>query len=106
MFLFFQVTHLIEKIYNMENIGPTHHQISELLIDERISDMTQYLMEDYDYTLEQALDDVYSSKTIKWLQIEEAELYVQSSAYIYEILINELGLYPVFDKKSAEISRK
>ena len=83
-------------------IEPTHHQIAELLIDERISDMTQYLMEDYGYTLEEALDKVYTSKTIEWLQIEDAELYVQSSAYVYEILIEELGLYPVINDPNTD----
>ena len=29
------------------------------------------------------------------LQIEEGELYVQSPAYVYDMLIRELGLYPV-----------
>ena len=48
-------------------------------------------------SLEKALDLVYTSKTIELLQIEDAELYVQSSAYVYEMLIKELGLYPVFD---------
>ncbi len=78
-------------------LKPTHHQIAEILIDKRISDMTQYLIEDYGYSLEKALDLVYTSKTIELLQIEDAELYVQSSAYVYEMLIKELGLYPVFD---------
>ena len=45
-------------------LKPTHHQIAEILIDKRISDMTQYLIEDYGYSLEKALDLVYTSKTI------------------------------------------
>lgn len=81
----------------MQNkVGPTHHEIAELLIDERVSDMTQYLMEDYNYSLEEALDKVYTSTTIEWLQVEEAELYAQSSAYVYEILLKELGLSPAY----------
>jgi len=88
----------------MQNkIKPTHHQIAELLIDERVSDMTQYLMEDYGYSLEEALDNVYTSKVIEWLQDEEAELYVQSSAYVYELLLKELGLYPVFDETKPDM---
>lgn len=78
-------------------LEPTHHQIAELLIDERISDMTQYLMEDYGYTLEKSLDLVYKSKTIQLLQMEDAELYVQSSPYVYDMLIKELNLYPVYE---------
>jgi len=71
-------------------IEPTHHQIAEILIDERISDLTQYLMEDYGYTIEKALDTVYQSHTMSILQEEESELYVQSSAYVYDMLIKEL----------------
>ena len=83
----------------MENkLNPTHKQMADFLIDHIISEMTQYLMEDYDYTLEKALDVVYRSKTVELLQIEEGELYVQSPAYVYDMLLQELHLYPVLDK--------
>ena len=59
-------------------IAPSHHAIATLLTDDIISEMTQYLMEDYGYTLEKALDVVYRSKTVELLQIEKGELYVQS----------------------------
>lgn len=84
-----------------ENLGPSHHNIANLLIDKRISDMTKYLMEDYNYSLEKALDTVYKSQTMSILQEEDAELYVQSSAYVYDMLINELGLYPVYEQQGA-----
>lgn len=76
-------------------IKPTRHQIAELLTDDIISEMTKYLMEDYGYSLEKALDAVYTSKTIELLQNEEGELYVQSPAYVYDLLIKELRLYPM-----------
>ena len=80
----------------MENkLNPTHKQMADFLIDHVISEMTQYLMEDYGYTLEKALDVVYRSKTVELLQIEEGELYVQSPAYVYDMLLQELHLYPV-----------
>lgn len=78
-------------------LNPTHKQMADFLIDHVISEMTQYLMEDYGYTLEKALDTVYSSKTVELLQIEEGELYVQSPAYIYEMLLQELRLFPVYE---------
>lgn len=81
-------------------IAPTHHEIAELLVDDTISEMTKYLMEDYDYTLENALDAVYTSKTLELLQNENGELYIQSPAYIYELLIDELGLTPIWGKKT------
>lgn len=78
-------------------LNPSHKQMADFLIDHVISEMTQYLMEDYGYTLEKALDIVYGSKTVELLQIEEGELYVQSPAYVYDMLLHELHLYPVPD---------
>lgn len=80
----------------MENkLNPTHKQIADYLTDHVISEMTQYLMDDFGYSLEKALDVVYTSKTVELLQIEEGELYVQSPAYVYDMLLEELRLYPV-----------
>lgn len=79
-------------------IEPTHHEIATLLIDDIISEMVQYLIEDYGYSLEKSLELVYRSHTIELLQIEEGELYVQSPAYVYDLLIKELHLYPVPDE--------
>lgn len=80
----------------MENmLNLTHKQMADLLIDHVISEMTQYLVEDYGYTLEKSLDLIYRSKTVELLQIEEGELYVQSPAYVYDMLLEELHLYPV-----------
>lgn len=78
-------------------IKPTHKQIAALLTDDIISEMTKYLMEDYGFSLEKALDAVYTSKTMELLQNEEGELYVQSPAYVYELLVKELNLYPAPD---------
>lgn len=75
-------------------IAPSHHAIATLLTDDIISEMPQYLMEDYGYTLEKALDVVYRSKTVELLQIEKGELYVQSPAYVYDMLLQELHLHP------------
>lgn len=80
----------------MQNrLNPTHKQMADFLTDHVISEMTKYLMEDYSYTLEKALDVVYTSRTVELLQIEEGELYVQSPAYVYDMLLQELHLYPV-----------
>lgn len=85
-------------------ITPTHHQIADMLTDDIISEMTKYLIDDYGYSLEKALDVVYTSKTIKLLQNYEGELYVQSPAYVYEILIKELKLYPIQDSEAPFIA--
>lgn len=76
-------------------LNPTHKQMADYLTDHVISEMTKYLMEDYGYSLEKALDVVYTSKTVELLQIEEGELYVQSPACVYDMLLQELHLYPM-----------
>lgn len=91
----------------MENqLKPSHSQIANFLIDHVISEMVKYLMEDYSYSLEKSLDLVYRSHTVELLQIEEGELYVQSPAYVYEMLIEEVGLYPVGDSTAAKVAEE
>ena len=43
-------------------------------------------MEDTGCTIEQAMERVYNSPLLVALQDEEAELYVQSPAYLYELM--------------------
>ena len=76
-------------------LKPTHSQIADFLTDNIISEITQYLMEDYGYSLEEALSALYSSKVLDLLQKEDCELYVQSPSYIYEMLLKEKGLQVV-----------
>lgn len=85
----------------MENqLNPTHKQIADFLTDKIISDMTQFLMDDYGYSMEKALDMIYTSHLMTILQDYESELYVQSPSYNYELLIKELKLYPVYDESA------
>lgn len=71
------------------NHQPTKEQIREYLISNIIDKLVQYLMEDEALSLEQAMDRVYRSRTIQLLQIPEGELYVQSPAYVYEMMRQE-----------------
>ena len=48
--------------------------------------MVKYVMEDTNCSAEQAMERVYSSQIMKMLQDEEGELYVQSPAYVYELM--------------------
>lgn len=82
-------------------IEPTRHDIANILIDDIISEMMQYLMEDYGYSLEKSLEAIYTSKTIELLQKADGELYVQSPAYVYDMLIKELHLYPISNNVSS-----
>lgn len=88
-------------------LSPTHKQIADFLIDNIINEMMQFLMEDYDYSLDEALNIIYTSDVMRMLEQVEDELYLQSSSYVYELLIKEKGLFPVAPntvRKVADIS--
>ena len=61
-----------------------------ILINARIKDMAMWLMEDFEYSLEEALDCVYNSELFEKLQDLQTGLYYQSSGYTYELLKEEM----------------
>ena len=63
-----------------------HHQIATYLTDYALSELVRYVMEDTGCGLEQAIEIVYISPLMPALQDEENELYVQSPAYLYEMM--------------------
>ena len=63
-----------------------HHQIATYLTDYALSELVRYVMEDTGCGLEQAMEKVYNSSLMPALQDEENELYVQSPAYLYEMM--------------------
>jgi hypothetical protein len=65
---------------------PIHHQIATYLTDYVLSELVKYVIEDTGCTIEQAMEQVYNSQLMQMLQDEEAELYVQSPAYLYELM--------------------
>ena len=65
---------------------PTKDQMAEYLISNIIDHLVVFLMEDNKIGLEESLDKVYGSEVIKQLQDKETELYVQSPAYVYELM--------------------
>ena len=65
---------------------PTHHQIATYLTDYALSELVKYVIEDTGGTIEQAMERVYNSPLMTVLQDEEGELYVQSPAYLYELM--------------------
>ena len=65
---------------------PTHHQIAIYLTNYALSELVKYVMEDTNCTIEEAMDRVYNSPLMTALQEEEGELYVQSPAYLYELM--------------------
>ena len=64
---------------------PTHHQIAIYLTDYA-SELVKYVIEDTGCSIEQAMERVYNSPLMPALQDEEGELYVQSPAYLYELM--------------------
>ena len=80
---------------------PTHHQIATYLTDYVLSELVRYVMEDTGCGIEQAMERVYNSPITAALQDEECELYVQSPAYLYEMMND-----PVYSKNlSSKFSR-
>ena len=65
---------------------PTHHQIATYLTDYVLSELVKYVMEDTGCSIEQAMERVYNSPLKTAFQDEEGELYVQSPAYLYELM--------------------
>ena len=65
---------------------PTRHQIANYLIDHALSELVKYVIEDTGCTIEQAMERVYNYPLMPALQDEENELYVQSPAYLYEMM--------------------
>ena len=64
----------------------SHHQIATYLTDYALSEIVKYVIEDTGCTIEEAMDRVYNSPLLPALQDEEGELYVQSPAYLYELM--------------------
>ncbi len=67
----------------------TKEQINKYLVDRAIDELTSYLVQDYKLGIDQAIDFVYNSDTYQKLTNTETGLYVQSPAYIYQLLENE-----------------
>ena len=60
------------------------------LVECIIQDLIRYIIEDNNITIEEAMDIVYNSKTFEKLNDLETHLYYESSAYVYEMLKEEL----------------
>lgn len=62
----------------------------QYLVEGISKDIIVYLMEDGGYDLPAALKEFYNSETFAKLSDEATGLYIESSAYVYEILKDEL----------------
>lgn len=62
----------------------------QYLVEGITKDIIVYLMQDNGYDLSTALKEFYNSETFIKLTNEATGLYIESSAYVYEILKGEL----------------
>lgn len=65
---------------------PTHHQIANYLTDYALSELVKYVIEDTGCSIEEAMERVYNSPLATALPDENGELYIQSPAYLYELM--------------------
>lgn len=68
----------------------------QLMKDELTVELAGFLVDDYHYTPEEAIDVLYTSETFERLQDDATGFYYQSSGYVYSFLKNELETARVF----------
>jgi len=71
------------------NTKLTPEQI-QLLKDDLSVELSGFLMDDFHYTPQEAIDVLYTSETFERLQDNNTGLYYQSAGYVYSFLLNEL----------------
>lgn len=64
----------------------------EFIINCDVEEIVSFLQEDYGMKMIDAFDTLYNSKIYKKLIDTETGLYIQSPAYIYEYLKEEIGM--------------
>lgn len=68
----------------------------QLLKDDLCVELAGYLVDEYHYTPQEAIDVLYTSETFERLQDDATGLYYQSPGYVYSFLQNELKTAKVF----------
>lgn len=64
----------------------------QLLKDELSVELASFLMEDFQYSPQEAIDVLYTSETFERLQDNSTGLYYQSAGYVFSFLRNELQI--------------
>ncbi|EKU91974.1 hypothetical protein [Bacteroides oleiciplenus] len=62
----------------------------QFLIEETTREIIIYLMQDFGYEMDKALETFYNSDTFERLNNPQSGLYYQSSGYVYNFLKEEL----------------
>lgn len=63
----------------------------QFVMDCDVESLVSFLHEDYQMSLSEAFEKVYSSKIFEKLQNRQTGLYLQSPAYIYSFLQEEMA---------------
>lgn len=61
-----------------------------ILQEELCAELVEILMDEWHYSMQEALGVLYNSDTFAIIQDEETGLYYQSSGYVYTFLDEEL----------------
>lgn len=62
----------------------------QFVMDCDVESLVSFLQDDYQLPLSEAFEKVYSSKTFEKLKDRQTGLYLQSPAYIYTFLMEEI----------------
>jgi len=62
----------------------------QLMKDELSTEIAEFLVDDFHYSVEEAIEILYTSETFERLQDDSTGLYYQSAGYVYSFLLNEL----------------
>lgn len=65
--------------------------LQQEMIEYTTQDVIGYLIEDYGLSMDQAMDRFYKSGTFRHLNDPETGLYLDGSAYIFEMYKRELA---------------
>lgn len=68
----------------------------QILKDDLCMDLASFLVDDYHYSPQEAIDVLYTSETFERLQDDDTGLYYQSPGYVYSFLQNELKKAKVY----------
>lgn len=64
----------------------------QLLKDELTAEIAGFLVDDFNFSPEKAIDVLYTSETFDRLQDDSTGLYYQSPGYVYSFLLDELKI--------------
>ena len=80
----------IDDIDPISKIEEAMNKETKFLIDTLTKNLVLMVMEEFDYSIPDAMDAVYNSQLYEKILDLETGLYYQSAGYNYELLRNEL----------------